>query len=50
MVTAGQKENIPELYNLRTRLIKGIDPLNADGANLHEFMMQNVRLLIGELN
>jgi hypothetical protein len=29
---------------------KEIDPLNADGVNLHEFMMQNVRLLIGETN
>ena len=50
MVDAGPKESKPELYNLRTRLVKGIDPLNADGANLHEFMMQNVRLLIGEIN
>jgi RNA polymerase sigma-70 factor (ECF subfamily) len=50
MVNAGPKESKPELYNLRTRLVKGIDPLNAEGANLHEFMMQNVRLLIGEIN
>jgi RNA polymerase sigma-70 factor (ECF subfamily) len=49
MVNAGQKESKPELYNLRTRLVKSIDPLNADGTNLHEFMMQNVRQLIGEV-
>jgi RNA polymerase sigma-70 factor (ECF subfamily) len=50
MTNAGQKEGKPELYSLRTRLVKGIDPLNADGANLHEFMIHNVRLLIGEVN
>jgi RNA polymerase sigma-70 factor (ECF subfamily) len=50
MVSAGANENKSELFKLRTQLVKGIDPLNAEGTNLHEFMMQNIRKLIGEIN
>ncbi len=49
MISAGANENKSELFKLRTQLVKGIDPLNAEGANLHEFMMQNIRKLIGEV-
>lgn len=48
MVEEGPKKDKAELFKLRTQLVKGIDPLNAEGANLHEFMMGNVRKLIGE--
>lgn len=48
MVKDGAQKDKAELFKLRTRLVKGIDPLHAEGASLHEFMMQNVRQLIGE--
>jgi RNA polymerase sigma-70 factor, ECF subfamily len=48
MVKEGSPKDKADLFKLRARLVKGIDPLSAEGANLHEFMMQNVRLLIGE--
>jgi len=48
MVKAGHERDHAELYKLRTQLVKSIDPLNAQGTNLHEFMMGNVRKLIGE--
>jgi RNA polymerase sigma-70 factor (ECF subfamily) len=48
MVKEGSQKDKVELFKLRIRLVKGIDPLSAEGANLHEFMMQNVRQLIGE--
>ena len=50
MVSAGSGKNKSELYKLSTQLVNGIDPLRAEGANLHDFMMQNIRKLIGEVN
>ena len=48
MVKEGGQKDKAELFKLRTRLVKSIDPLSAEGANLHEFMMQNVRQHVGE--
>ena len=36
------------LFNLRTKLISHIDPLNARGSELHDFIMQRIRTVIGE--
>ena len=36
------------LLRLRTHLVSSIDPLNARGADLHEFMLQRVRTVIGD--
>ncbi|MBN8694599.1 MAG: RNA polymerase sigma factor [Bacteroidetes bacterium] len=41
-----QKE---ELFDLRTKLIKHIDPLNAEGSDLHEVFMQLTRKVEGEI-
>jgi RNA polymerase sigma-70 factor, ECF subfamily len=40
MVWEAEKENKQELYKLRTELIKGIDPLEANGTELHELFMK----------
>lgn len=48
MVKEASQKDKAQLFKLRTRLVKGIDPLSAEGADLHEFMMQNVRRLIDE--
>lgn len=37
------KHNTEELLRLRTALVRGIDPLGAKGADLHEVMLQNNR-------
>ena len=36
------------LFTLRTQLINHIDPLNAAGSDLHDFIMQRIRTVIGE--
>ena len=45
-VASNSKE---ELFQLRTQLIQTIDPLNAQGSELHDFIMQRVRRVIGEI-
>jgi hypothetical protein len=39
LVKERSKHNIIELYTLRTELIKAIDPLQANGSDLHEVLM-----------
>lgn len=46
-VEQGHKE---DLFQLRTKLVKSIDPLNANGADLHDFIMQRIRKVIGEVS
>ena len=48
LVKASKKYNREELFNLRTILIKGIDPLNAAGTDLHDEIMNCVKTAIGE--
>ena len=50
MVNIAKKEGKQTLLKLRVELIKGIDPLNAVGTDLHESIMQRVRTVIGETN
>lgn len=38
-----------DLYKLRTQLVKSIDPLNSNGADLQEFIMRVTRKAIGEI-
>jgi RNA polymerase sigma-70 factor (ECF subfamily) len=39
MVKDRSSYNVKELYALRAELVKGIDPLQAEGADLHEALM-----------
>lgn len=38
-----------ELYRLRTRLVKSIDPLRGQGADLQDIIMKCTRKAIGEI-
>ena len=46
--TAVSNQNA-DLLKLRTQLIQTIDPLNANGTDLHDFILQRVRQVIGEI-
>lgn len=50
LVRCSTKFNRDELYKLRTKLVKGIDPLRSDGADIQEAMMKCTRIAVGELN
>lgn len=47
LVRAAQDPAHPDLFELRTAVVRSIDPLNAAGTNLHEVMMQVVRQASG---
>jgi RNA polymerase sigma-70 factor (ECF subfamily) len=47
LVRAAQDTPSRDLLELRTALVRSIDPLNAAGTNLHEAMMQVVRQASG---
>ena len=49
MVHAVEKEGHDDLLKLRTKLVRSIDPLHAEGTNLHDFIMQRIRTVIGEI-
>jgi RNA polymerase sigma-70 factor (ECF subfamily) len=49
MVKDADSADKDKLYQLRTRLIKNIDPLNGEGAALHEVFMQLTRKVEGEI-
>jgi RNA polymerase sigma-70 factor (ECF subfamily) len=46
--TASKKFNREELFELRTRLVKAIDPLRASGTDLHDMMLTVTKMAIGE--
>jgi RNA polymerase sigma-70 factor, ECF subfamily len=48
LVKASKKFNREELYNLRTKLIKVIDPLRSNGADLQEMLLKCNRMVMGE--
>ncbi len=41
MVKEAENKNYNELLNLRLQLIKSIDPLNGEGTDLHNYIMEN---------
>lgn len=47
MVKAEPKKNLEELYELRSQLISHIDPLNANGTELHDAILQRIQKVIG---
>jgi RNA polymerase sigma-70 factor, ECF subfamily len=47
LVRAAQDPGRQDLFELRTALVRSIDPLNAAGTNLHEVIMQVVRQASG---
>lgn len=48
LVKASKKYNREELFALRTKLVKAIDPLQASGTDLHDAIMKCLRTAIGE--
>ena len=50
LVKASKKYNREQLFELRTLLVKGIDPLHASGTDFHEEIMRCLRTAIGEVN
>jgi RNA polymerase sigma-70 factor, ECF subfamily len=49
LVKASKKFNREELYDLRTQLVKNIDPLRSKGADLQDVIMRCTRQAIGEI-
>jgi len=48
LVKASKKFNRAELFTLRTKLVKAIDPLHSSGADLQDIIMKCTRTAIGE--
>jgi RNA polymerase sigma-70 factor, ECF subfamily len=48
LVKASRKFNREQLFELRTLLVKAIDPLHAAGTDFHEEIMKCLRTAIGE--
>lgn len=49
LVKASKTFNREELYNLRTTLVREIDPLRSNGTDIHDIIMKCTRVAIGEL-
>lgn len=49
LVKASKKFNRRELYNLRTTLVREIDPLRSNGTDIQDMIMKCTRMAIGEL-
>jgi RNA polymerase sigma-70 factor, ECF subfamily len=49
LVKASKKFNRDELYALRTKLVKAIDPLHSSGTDLQDIIMRCTRTSIGEV-
>ncbi|MBC9914513.1 RNA polymerase sigma factor [Chitinophaga varians] len=50
LVKGSKKFNRSELFDLRTQLVKAIDPLHAEGTDLQDIIMRCTRTAIGEVN
>jgi len=50
LVKASKKYNREQLFELRTLLVKAIDPLHAAGTDFHEEIMRCLRSAIGEID
>lgn len=48
-VKGSKKYNRDELYEMRAKLIKAIDPLKGKGANLQDILMKTDRFAFGEI-
>ncbi len=49
LVKGSKKFDRVELYNIRTTLVKAIDPLRSSGSNLQEILLNCNRMAMGEL-
>ncbi|SEJ82320.1 RNA polymerase sigma-70 factor, ECF subfamily [Cyclobacterium xiamenense] len=49
MVKSSEKESKEKLYQLRSDLVAAIDPLNSEGADMQDIIMQCTRLAINEI-
>jgi RNA polymerase sigma-70 factor (ECF subfamily) len=50
LVKASKKFNRAELFTLRTKLVKAIDPLHSSGTDLQDILMKCTRTAIGDLD
>ena len=48
LVKGSKKFNREELFTLRTKLVKAIDPLHNPGTDMQDIIMKCVRTAIGE--
>jgi RNA polymerase sigma-70 factor, ECF subfamily len=49
LVKGSKKYDREELYNIRTKLVKAIDPLRSNGSELQEILLNCNRMAMGEL-
>lgn len=49
MIKSSENESNEKLYQLRTDLVAAIDPLNSEGADMQDIIMQCTRLAIDEI-
>jgi RNA polymerase sigma-70 factor, ECF subfamily len=50
LIKQADKEYNKKLFQLRETLVKGVNPLNAQGSDLHESFMQLHRMCAGEID
>jgi RNA polymerase sigma-70 factor (ECF subfamily) len=50
LVSAPDNTNSERLFEIRTLLVKAIDPLKSDGADLQDMIMKCTRIAIGEIS
>ncbi|HEY4194680.1 MAG TPA: hypothetical protein VGM63_04035, partial [Mucilaginibacter sp.] len=50
LVKASKKFNRAELFALRTKLVKAIDPVHSSGADLQDIIMRCTRTAIGDVD
>jgi RNA polymerase sigma-70 factor (ECF subfamily) len=50
LVKGSKKYNRDELYTLRAQLVKAIDPLRSEGAELQELLLRCNRIAMGEVS
>jgi RNA polymerase sigma-70 factor, ECF subfamily len=50
LVKGSKKYDREELYNIRTKLVKAIDPLRSNGSELQEILLKCNRMAMGEIN
>jgi RNA polymerase sigma-70 factor (ECF subfamily) len=49
LIKAADRKDQEELFQIRARLVSGIDPMRSDGADMQDIIMQCTRKAIGEI-
>jgi RNA polymerase sigma-70 factor (ECF subfamily) len=50
LVKGSTKFDREELFKMRTKLVKAIDPLHSSGTDLHDIIFRCTKTAIGEVN